>query len=101
MYYALSANWSGKTAKTLASLLPLPQRYYLPQRIRVSHQPRLEASDLWNSAIVEQEEEEEKRHFSFRRAPKKTKKAAEKAKFKATAERNKVRVLLAECLVRA
>lgn len=31
----------------MASMLPFPQRYYVPERIRKMHQPRLEAAGLW------------------------------------------------------
>jgi sorting and assembly machinery component 37 len=29
-------------------MLPIPQRYYVPGRIRESYKPRLEAAGLWN-----------------------------------------------------
>ncbi len=72
------------------SILPVPQKYYLPDRIRLSHQPRLEAAELWNVSAIEQEEKAEKERFSFRRPMKKNRKAEEKARFKETLERNKV-----------
>jgi hypothetical protein len=36
-------------------MLPIPQRYYVPGRIRDSYRPRLEASGLWNLPGVEEE----------------------------------------------
>ncbi len=74
----MSANWTGKTRPTLVSILPIPQRYFIPQRLRESYRPRLEAALLWSPEAIEQEEEEERQRFSFRKVPKKNKKAAEK-----------------------
>lgn len=51
----------------LVTLLPIPQRYFLPRRIRESFRPRLEAVELWSPENVADEEEEERLHFSFRR----------------------------------
>jgi len=90
VFYALSANWSGKTRPALVSMLPVPQRYYLPERIRLSHQPRLEAAELWSVSAIEQEEKGEREKFSFRRPARKTKKMEEKAKAKTSFERTKV-----------
>jgi len=44
----------------LASVLPLPQRYYVPQRLRDVHRPRLEASGLWTTSDFEEEEKKSK-----------------------------------------
>ncbi|KAI0819117.1 hypothetical protein BC629DRAFT_1588426 [Irpex lacteus] len=88
--YSLTANWVGSTRPALVSILPVPQKYYLPDRIRLSHQPRLEAAELWNISAIEQEEKAEKERFSFRRPTKKNRKAEEKARFKETLERNKI-----------
>ncbi|PPQ63064.1 hypothetical protein CVT24_005919 [Panaeolus cyanescens] len=51
--YAIEENWSNMTGPALASMFPVPQKYYLPQRIRVSHYPRLTAAGLWNTPIEE------------------------------------------------
>ena len=75
VFYALSTNWVGKTRPVLVKMLPVPQRYYLPTRIRESYKTRLEAVELWDSKGVEEEEEEERLHWTFRRPSKKTKKA--------------------------
>lgn len=79
-----------KTRPALIKLLPIPQRFYLPERIRLSYQPRLEAAELWNATGVEQEVEQDKERFSFRRSARKNRKAEEKAKYKETMQRNRV-----------
>ena len=42
-----SANYWGLIRPTLAKAMPIPQRYYVPNRIRESYKPRLEAAGLW------------------------------------------------------
>jgi len=61
MVYALHVNWWKTTRPALVSMLPVPQRYYVPRRIRDSYKPRLEAVDLWDAPGEEIEEEHEKR----------------------------------------
>jgi len=56
-FYSLQTNWLNLTHKTLVSMFPIPQRYYVPGRIRDSYRTRLEASGLWNIPGGEQEEE--------------------------------------------
>lgn len=41
----------------MASMLPIPQRYYVPGRIREMHRPRLEAAGLWSQAASEPEKD--------------------------------------------
>jgi sorting and assembly machinery component 37 len=41
-------NYSKTTHLALSSFLPIPQRYYVPTRMREMHRPRLEAAGLWN-----------------------------------------------------
>jgi sorting and assembly machinery component 37 len=36
-------------------MLHIPQRYYIPERIRDSYRPRLEKSGLWNLPVSEAE----------------------------------------------
>ena len=60
MLYSLNANWSRLTLPTLANMIPLPQRYYVPKRIRELYKPRLVAADLWNLPDIEQEVEKPK-----------------------------------------
>ncbi|KAJ6502348.1 hypothetical protein C8R45DRAFT_1060628 [Mycena sanguinolenta] len=45
--YSLPANWGKLIGLTLAYELPVPQRYYVPGRIRDMHRHRLEAAGLW------------------------------------------------------
>lgn len=47
-FYAITENFIQCTRPALASHLSLPQRYYLPDRLRESYQPRLEAAGLWD-----------------------------------------------------
>ncbi|KAF8077822.1 hypothetical protein FPV67DRAFT_14949 [Lyophyllum atratum] len=54
--YSHQDNWVGLTHPALASMYPLPQRYYIPGRIRQSYKPRLEAAGLWNLNAVDGEE---------------------------------------------
>jgi len=56
MFYSLHENWSKIVHPVLASMLPIPQRYYVPGRVRDSYRPRLEASGLWALPGIEQEE---------------------------------------------
>lgn len=80
VYYALSPNWVGKTHPVLIGIMPVPQRYFLPKRMRQLYKPRLEAAELWNAEGVAEEEEEERRHFSFRKASKQKKVSEQKKK---------------------
>ncbi|EKM55137.1 uncharacterized protein PHACADRAFT_120191 [Phanerochaete carnosa HHB-10118-sp] len=89
-YYSLSANWTRQTRHTLAVMLPIPQRYYVPERIRLSWKPRLEAAELWDVVGIEEEEERERQRFSFGLQKKRTKKNQDKLKFKETFERKRV-----------
>ena len=41
----------------LASMLSVPQRYYVPRRIKESHRPRLAAVGLWQIASAPEEPE--------------------------------------------
>ncbi|KAI6132148.1 hypothetical protein EDD16DRAFT_1534807 [Pisolithus croceorrhizus] len=55
MFFGVDANFWGLTRPTLTSLMPIPQRYYVPGRIRESYRRRLETSGLWRSPATEQE----------------------------------------------
>ena len=46
---------------TLAQVLSVPQRYYVPGRIRESYKPRLDAAGLWTVHAEEVEEERRRR----------------------------------------
>jgi len=37
----------------MTSMLPFPQRYYVAERIREMHRPRLEAAGLWTRPVPE------------------------------------------------
>ncbi|TFY82366.1 hypothetical protein EWM64_g1644 [Hericium alpestre] len=58
MFYSLPANYADVTHPALVSFLPIPQRYYVPHRIRDAYHKRLEASGLWNLPGEEIEEQE-------------------------------------------
>lgn len=47
MLYSISTNWAELTHPTFVSFFPIPQSYYVPNRIRSSYVPRLEAAGLW------------------------------------------------------
>jgi len=51
--YAINENWVNLTHPSLASIFPVPQKYYVPRRIRATYIPRLEAVGLWNSSVEE------------------------------------------------
>ncbi|KAF5315658.1 hypothetical protein D9611_004914 [Ephemerocybe angulata] len=54
--YATQENWEGLTLPGLASLFPLPQRYFVPQKLREAYQPRLEGAGLWAHPPPDEEE---------------------------------------------
>ncbi|KAG1827166.1 outer mitochondrial membrane transport complex protein-domain-containing protein [Suillus subaureus] len=56
-FYSLDDNFWKLTNPTMASMLPIPQRYYVPGRIREMHRPRLEAAGLWTQAASEAEKD--------------------------------------------
>ena len=66
MQYSLETNWWKFTKPALASMFALPQRYYVPERMRDSYRPRLEMAGLWHTPPPD---EGEKRPLmeSFRR----------------------------------
>ncbi|KIK30890.1 hypothetical protein PISMIDRAFT_124884 [Pisolithus microcarpus 441] len=55
MFFGVDANFWGLTRPTLTSVMPIPQRYYVPGRIRESYRRRLETSGLWCLPATEQE----------------------------------------------
>lgn len=96
MFYSLDANWFGLTLPMLANMLPLPQRYFVPGRIREYHRPRLETVEMWNLPGIEQEEGEKSRWFGEK--PKPPPEGEPKEKFKRAFEREKVRGNALHCL---
>ncbi|KZT11324.1 uncharacterized protein LAESUDRAFT_692034 [Laetiporus sulphureus 93-53] len=87
MMYSLHANWWNVTRPALVSMLPAPQRYFVPGRIRESYRPRLEFAGLWNVPGIEQEDDE---RFSVFRERRRKKKETRDQKFKKVFEREKV-----------
>ncbi|KAG5354042.1 hypothetical protein C0989_009739 [Termitomyces sp. Mn162] len=53
--YSNQDNWAELMHPALASLYPIPQRYYIPGRIREMYRPRLESAGLWDLPIKEEE----------------------------------------------
>lgn len=88
MLYSLRLNWWKVTRPALASMLPVPLRYYVPSRIRESYQPRLEAAELWDIPGIEQEEDEDR--MAGLRRDRRKKKETKAQKFKRVFEREKV-----------
>ena len=87
MLYSLQENWSSVTRLALVSMLPVPQCYYVPSRIRGSYKARLEASELWHVPEVEDEPEEPRSVLGRR----KKQRADDKPhKYKSVLEREKV-----------
>ncbi|THH17533.1 hypothetical protein EW146_g3295 [Bondarzewia mesenterica] len=88
MFYSLPTNYNGLTYPALASFMSVPQRYYVPQRVRNLYHKRLEASGLWNLPGEEVEDKEaEKRAFG--QEEKKKEEEPEKI-FKSAFERQRV-----------
>jgi hypothetical protein len=81
MFFCLDQNWRSLTHPTYASMLPLPQRYYVPGRIKDSYKPRLEVAGLWNSSPIEPQDEKTETN--------------DKAGFAAAFKREKVWIFLA------
>jgi sorting and assembly machinery component 37 len=91
MLYSVPSNWANMTYQVLFSMFPLPQRSFVPARIREVYKPRLEAAGLWSIPEpkkettkpfqqVSQEAEKAENANIFLQAFDKEK-AAEKAKF--------------------
>ncbi|KJA27465.1 hypothetical protein HYPSUDRAFT_179521 [Hypholoma sublateritium FD-334 SS-4] len=51
--YSNQENWRKLTGTALASMFPVPQKYYVPQRIRDSYRERLLAAGLWKNFVEE------------------------------------------------
>lgn len=47
-FYVLPDNYCRLTYPSFAQALPVPQRYYVPRRIRETYKPKLEAVGLWD-----------------------------------------------------
>lgn len=44
------------TIHGLGSLFPVPQRYFVPSKLREAYQPRLESAGLWFPTLPDDEE---------------------------------------------
>ncbi|EPQ58339.1 hypothetical protein GLOTRDRAFT_72674 [Gloeophyllum trabeum ATCC 11539] len=80
--YAMQVNWRELVHPTFAMMLPVPQRYYVPGRLRDTYKSRLESSDLWD---VSGEEVEEKPKFG-----EKKKEEPKEHQFKRVFQRDKI-----------
>lgn len=86
VFYAQHANWNELVYPALAQMYPIPQRYYVPLRIRDVYRKRLEASDLWTLPG----EEPEKKSFADRSKPETEQPEKHKDRFLRVFEREKV-----------
>ncbi|KAL5532569.1 hypothetical protein ACEPAF_4343 [Sanghuangporus sanghuang] len=59
--FTLRHNYYEFVKPALAELFPVPQRYYVPDRLRGIYKPRLEATGLWSISVEEAEEERRKK----------------------------------------
>ncbi|KAL5529767.1 hypothetical protein ACEPAG_5752 [Sanghuangporus baumii] len=59
--FTLRHNYYDFVRPALAELFPVPQRYYVPDRLRGMYKPRLEAAGLWSISVEEAEEERRKK----------------------------------------
>ncbi|KAF5357900.1 hypothetical protein D9756_001416 [Leucocoprinus leucothites] len=57
-YYSSSSNWEKVIHPALVGMYGLPQRYYVPPRIRSSYKPRLESAGLWSLPPRESEKKQ-------------------------------------------
>ncbi|KAF8969846.1 Tom37 C-terminal domain-containing protein [Flammula alnicola] len=55
--YSNQENWTKMTGPTLASMFPVPQKYYVPRRIRDSYHQRLLTAGLWKPFVEEKSPE--------------------------------------------
>ncbi|EIM90362.1 uncharacterized protein STEHIDRAFT_93301 [Stereum hirsutum FP-91666 SS1] len=85
-FYSVPTNYTGVTHPALISFLSVPQRYYVPHRMREMHQNRLAASGLWDVDAEEVEDKEAEKKFG----QKKEEKADPKKIFKETFQRERV-----------
>ena len=56
LFHGIDANFWGLTNPTLASEMPVPQKYYVARRMREFYRPRLEAAGLWSLPSAEEEQ---------------------------------------------
>lgn len=70
-------------------MLPIPQKYYVPSKLREAYQPRLEAAGLWNLLPPVEKKKKTPLEKELRKKP-----AIDKKKFQQTFVREKVRYML-------
>ncbi|CCM02080.1 uncharacterized protein FIBRA_04157 [Fibroporia radiculosa] len=87
MLYSIDTNWWNVTRPAIVSALPVPQCYYVPERLRNSYRPRLEAAEMWNISSVDQDDKENV--MSAFRKDKRKNKQAETQRFKTVFARDK------------
>ncbi|KAF5330473.1 hypothetical protein D9619_005913 [Psilocybe cf. subviscida] len=57
--YSNQDNWTKLTAAALGTMYPVPQKYYVPRRIRDSYHLRLAAAGLWQPFVEDPEKSKE------------------------------------------
>ena len=80
-------NYYENTRPALISTLPIPQRYYVPGRLRDSHRPRLEVAGLWRP---HDEAGEDSRFSAFEKLARKKEAKERKEKMRRAFEKEKV-----------
>ncbi|CAA7271559.1 unnamed protein product [Cyclocybe aegerita] len=55
--FSVDENWSTFVGPMLAGLYPVPQKYFVPRRIRESYMPKLQAAGLWSAVVQEKPRE--------------------------------------------
>ncbi|KAF8308105.1 hypothetical protein DL93DRAFT_2028552, partial [Clavulina sp. PMI_390] len=61
-FYAFWPNYSTMMQPLLVSVLPFPQKFYVPDRLRSAYKPRLDAGTYWEEE--EEETEDERKRLS-------------------------------------
>ncbi|KAF9454643.1 hypothetical protein P691DRAFT_796183 [Macrolepiota fuliginosa MF-IS2] len=61
-YYSCISNWEKVIHPVLVGMYSVPQRYYVPGRIRASYKPRLESDGLWGQLQPEHEKKHPKKN---------------------------------------
>lgn len=90
--FASEENWEGLTLKALATIFPVPQKYYVPSKMREAYQPRLESAGLWSQLPPV----EEKKKTPFEKELRK-RRAFDTKKVQRTFIREKVSQQLQDC----
>ena len=86
-FYSCLNNWEKVVRPALVEIYGVPQRYYVPERIRASFKPRLESASLWTLPHPEPE----KKSFKDKKAG--TLRKQVKEAYNQTLEKEKVLIL--------